>query len=234
MKKIFTIVTALLLSFSLLAFSPKSMLSISSTTRNPIILTIDNKSHNEKTSSGIVARDLMAGYHTIKIFQKKNNRYGKHRPGNDLQLIYHEKVYVKPGFHVDITVNRFGKAFIDERRINSTWYDDEDDNTDWNYNDHTMQAMSVNEFNQFKQVISNASFDNTKLIMAKQTISRNYFTSAQVKEIVCLFSFESSKLDIAKCAYKNSIDKNNYFIVSDALGFSSSKEELAAFLQTSM
>jgi hypothetical protein len=227
MKKIFTLTTTLFLTISLFAFSPKSILSISSGSKLPVTITIDNRNCDESNSNEVIVKDINAGYHNIKVYSQKTKWYSKRT-----QLIYTGNVYIKPGFHVDITINRFGKAFIDERKINSSYYDDDQDDNDWN-NDHSKQPMNVNEFDQFKQTINNGGFENTKLVMAKQTISDNYFTAAQVKEMLGLFSFESSKLEIAKAAYRNSIDKSNYFIVSDALVFSSSKEELAKFLETS-
>jgi hypothetical protein len=43
---------------------------------------------------------------------------------------------------------------------------------------------------------------------------------------VRLFGFESNKLDLAKQAYQNTIDKQNYHIVADELSFSTSKTDL--------
>jgi hypothetical protein len=229
MKKTFTLITALLVSACLFAFPNKGILTISSSSKSPVDITIDNRDCNENNSNDIVISDIKAGYHNIKVF-RESRQWNKKK-----QLLYNGNIYIKPGFHIDITINRFGKAFIDERKIVQGWYDDEDNNDDsggWD-NEHQMQSMSQNEFSQFKQTISNSSFESTKLALAKQVISKNNFTAAQVKETVGLFSFESSKLDIAKTAYRATTDKSNYFIVSDALGYNSSKEELATFLETS-
>ena len=228
MKKIFTLTTTFFLSLSLFAFPGKSMLSISSNSKVPVTILIDNRNCDENNSNEVIVQDINAGYHYIKVYREKSNWFSKKGP-----LIYSGNVYVKPGFHVDITINRFGKAFIDERQINATYNDDDDDHNTDPGNNHHFQAMSAHNFGQFKETISNAGFENTKLAIAKQTISNNYFTAAQVKEMMGLFSFESSKLDLAKTAYRKSIDKDNYFMVSDALVFSSSKEELATFLKTS-
>lgn len=245
MKHFFTLIFSLLLSASLLAFPYKSVLSISSASRLPVIISVDNIKYTEKGDNSIMVRNINAGFHTIRIFQKNNgwNGGGRHgyNDGYNQQVIYSGNIYVKPGVHTDIIINRFGKAYIDERQINSMYYgDDDQDCYDWNsgnnnggYNNNYHQAMEANNFRQLKQTINNAAFDNTKMSIAKQAMSNNYFNALQVKELMGLFSFENSKLDIAKSAYRNSVDKNNYFIVSDALTFSSSKEELARFIQSS-
>ena len=62
-------------------------------------------------------------------------------------------------------------------------------------------------------------------------IDRNQFLSDQVKHMMQLFSFENARLDLAKYAYGNTSDQRNYFVVYDALSYSSSKEQLAQYLK---
>lgn len=224
MKKIFTLSATLLLSFSLFAFPFKSVLTVSNISNYPVKIKIDNSNYNDNNNSkDIVVRDINAGYHNIKVYRENSNWNGRKN-----QVLFSGNIYVKPGFHTDIIINRFGKAFIDEQQITQGWYDNQDDD-----NCDNMQPMQLSDFNQLKQTINNAGFDNAKLSIAKQTMSNNYFTAAQVKELVDLFSFENSKLDMAKSAYRATSDKGNYFMVSNALKYNSSKEELAKFLQTS-
>ncbi len=230
MKKFSTLITALILSFSVFAFSPQSMLSVSSNTKYPVTVTIDNRSCADKISNDIIMKDINAGYHSIKVYREKM-RYDKRTSFNgNRQLVYSGNVYVRPGFHVDIIINRFGKAFIDEEKINSSYDDDHDT---WNDHNDRKEPMSAFEFNQFKETICNNSFDDTKLAVATQALSSNYFTAAQVRDMIELFSFENNKLGLAKSAYRSCIDKSNYYVVSNAFSFESSREELAKFLETS-
>ena len=230
MKKFSTLITALILSFSVFAFSPQSMLSVSSNMKYPVTISIDNRNCADKNSDDVIMKEINAGYHSIKVYREKMIYDKRSSFNGDRQLVYSGNVYVRPGFHVDITINRFGKAFIDERKISSS-YDDDDNN--WNDHNDRKEPMSAVEFNQFKQTICNNSFDDTKLAVATQAISCNYFTAAQVEDMIELFSFENNKLGLAKSAYRSCIDKHNYYVVSNALCFESSKEELAKFLETS-
>ena len=104
-----------------------------------------------------------------------------------------------------------------------------------NYNNNQQQnnsncngnyAMSSSNFSAAKSTISKQSFDETKLSTAKQVISSNCLTAAQIKEIMLLFSFEETRLTLAKEAHSRCVDKNNYFVLNDAFNFSSSVEEL--------
>lgn len=244
MKKFFTLIAVLSVTFSLFAQPEETSrraniyqgkLSVSTISNYPVKVLIDGNNYNGRSNDdGLMINDIRSGYHSIKVYRQKKNKYTNDRwEKKNMQLIYEGNIYVKPRYHVDVTINRFGKAFIDERLMNDSYYDDGDDreNRGWDNNDNNNQQMSSRSFDQFKQVIRNESFDNTRLTLAKQTIASNYFSAAQVKEIVGLFSFENSKLDIAKYSYKYTLDKNNYFLLNDAFSYSSSKEELARYIQ---
>ncbi len=91
-------------------------------------------------------------------------------------------------------------------------------------------AMDPQTFNDAKQSISNASFEDTKLSTAKTILAGNYVSTSQVMEICGLFSFENSKLDFAKFAYNKTVDKNNYYKVGGVFDFDSNKQALNEFI----
>jgi hypothetical protein len=91
--------------------------------------------------------------------------------------------------------------------------------------------VNTPEFKEVTESISKQSFNSTKVTIAKQIITaKRCFTSEQIRDIVKLFTFEDSRLEIAKFAWDFCIDKQNYFKVNDAFTFSSSSEELAKFI----
>jgi len=108
-------------------------------------------------------------------------------------------------------------------RQEDDWYDD-----DRGYRDHGrfMTPISDREFSQVLQSLSREWFENDKMSKARQVVDGNLFTSAQVKQLVQMFSIESNKLELAKYAYANTIDKQNYYVVDDAFSMSRSKREL--------
>lgn len=82
------------------------------------------------------------------------------------------------------------------------------------------------DFMSAKSSISSKSFEDSKLTTAKQIANSNCLTADQVKQIMKLFSFESSRLDFAKYAYPHTFDVGNYFKVNDAFEFESSIDDL--------
>jgi len=94
-----------------------------------------------------------------------------------------------------------------------------------------ISPMSDTDFQSAKKSIASKSFEDSKLTTAKQIVSANCVLSSQVKEIMDVFGFESSRLEFAKYAYKYTYDKNNYYKVNEGFKFESSIDELNEFLQ---
>ena len=91
-------------------------------------------------------------------------------------------------------------------------------------------GMNDYDFNNLVRTIDHLSFESSKLKVAKQAVAFNTLTSRQVAELVGMMTFESSKLELAKIAFKNTVDKQNYFIINDAFSFESSISELNEFI----
>ena len=94
-----------------------------------------------------------------------------------------------------------------------------------------VKAMSATDFQAAKSSISKQSFSETKMNVAKQAI-KGCLNTAQVRELIPLFSFEGDKLSFAKLAYDYTVDKNNYYTLTDLFGFSSSVDDLTEFLNS--
>ncbi len=104
---------------------------------------------------------------------------------------------------------------------------DKKDYNDYGYN----QTMTDIEFNRVLESIQKEWFESNKAKSATQIITTNYFSTVQVKQLLQLFSFENTKLDLAKQAYGKTVDQRNYFMINDVFSFSSSKEELARYIR---
>lgn len=92
--------------------------------------------------------------------------------------------------------------------------------------------MNSTSFQAAKASIEKQSFSETKMKTAKQVLNSNCLSTAQIVEIMNLFSFEGSKLDFAKTAYAKCTDRGNYFMVNDAFSFSSSVSDLSDYIDS--
>ena len=252
MKKIFTLFASLGFAISLFAApipigaKPKSMLTIKSNDLGDVRVVLDGKRFESNTST-ITIQDLNPGYHTIKVYHQKstgffsilNKRY---------EVVYNTSLNIRAGTLIQLTVDRFGKTSMMESKIGRGQgrgsendygrdrdfnYDHDGQWGDYDNNAGYAKGMNDREFKQTVQEISKEWLETNKLKSATQIVTTNNLTSAQVKQLVLLFNFESNKLELAKQAYRNTVDKNNYSMINDVFSFSGSKDELARFIRSS-
>jgi len=245
MKKIFTLLVASVFTLTLFAANRPSQLSVSLPGNSNIRVIVDN-SRYENSDNNITIGDLSNGYHSIKVYEVKNQS----RFFNDSKLVYTSSVLIKPAYQVNIMINRNGKAVIDEQRLfDDRKYNDRDRdnrggrNNDYPYNDRNNNRyerddhnrggyqMSNERFYQALCIIEKENFDNRRFTIAKEIVEDNYLSTAQVKQMLQLFSFDVNKLELAKYAYIKTMDKNNYFMLYDVFAMNSYKERLAEFVR---
>lgn len=259
MKKIFTLLTAALVTLTSFADHGSGRITITDFSNKQLLIELDGQRYQDP-GAGIVIDDLRPGYHTIQVYALERRRHdwrGIFGGGSRRQLLYNSTVLVKPRLNVCITVNRFGQVEVDEYKIYGNKRRDRDD--DWGRGrdrgreydrdrdnrgndrgreydrndryDNTRGTMDARSFEMLKSALYRESFEKSRLEIAKQTIDRNSFSTQQVREMALLFAFENNKLELVKYAYGNTIDRNNYFQLYDVFSFNSSKEELADYIR---
>lgn len=93
--------------------------------------------------------------------------------------------------------------------------------------------VSAEEFKEITASISEATFENTKMNLAKSILSQKQcFSSSQIKTMVNLMTFDRTKLELAKFAYDYCTDSDNYFKLNSAFGHSSTQNELIEFVNS--
>lgn len=88
------------------------------------------------------------------------------------------------------------------------------------------------EAEQMKAQIDAEAFSDDQLFIARSLAKDKCFTAQQVVVVMSAFKFEDGRLEIAKNLYGNTLNKNEYELCVDALTFSSSKDELRAYIQS--
>jgi len=256
MKKIFTLLAAALVTLTSFAERADGRITITDNSSKQLWVEVDGKSFQARDRK-IVIDNLRPGFHTVKLFTQERYRdiRGIFDPNGRRQVLFNSRVNVKSRKNTVITVNRFGQVQVDERKVNGKDRDDDwdrdydrdndydkdydrgnDRDYDRNYDndnryDNTRGAMDSRSFEMLKAALSRESFEKTRMEIVKQSIDRNNFSTMQVREMLLLFAFENSKLDLAKYAYGHTVDKNNYFQLYNVFSFNTSKEELADYIR---
>jgi|GEM_PF-573895 len=94
-----------------------------------------------------------------------------------------------------------------------------------------MVLMSGAAFNGLLRSLEAQRFDEVRLAMLRDALSRNAFTALQLRDLLCTLDFEANRLEAAKFGYASLIDPQNIHLVTDAFRFSGSTAELYAFIR---
>jgi len=231
------------------AAKPQSILTIKSVDNSDIRVVLDGKRF-EPNDNSVMLRGINDGYHTIKVFKQKRNGIFN-MAGKKYELVYNTSINVKKKTHLFITIERNGRISMQENKIKKDWasqdrgwdngkgdrndggYDFDRDGQLGDYDNHEgyKSGMNDREFSNVLQSIEKEWLESNKLKSASQIVKSNSLSTAQVEQILLLFSFENNKLELAKQAYANTVDKGNYSRLYDVFSFNSSKTELERYIQ---
>ncbi|MFK7904760.1 MAG: DUF4476 domain-containing protein [Chitinophagales bacterium] len=85
--------------------------------------------------------------------------------------------------------------------------------------------LKATEITSLKSSLEKEEFENRKLQAAKKLISGKCLNFNQLKEVMSLFEFEKSKLDLAKFGYHYIQDVDNYTVVQETFEFGESNSD---------
>jgi hypothetical protein len=95
---------------------------------------------------------------------------------------------------------------------------------------HDFPYVCERSFSDIQRAVDCRSFDSDKLLVAKQIVRDRILSADQVRRLMLAFSFESSRLEFAKFAYRFTHDRNNYYVVNSSFTFSSSVRDLDRYI----
>jgi hypothetical protein len=241
MKKVLAIVTAGFLGIS--AFSQTVTVSVNGNKNNQVV--VDGQTYTNTTVSRngkkneIVIPNLRSGQHSIQVFRANGNN----RRSTEL---YANTFTLRPNYDLQITVNgNNGRVRMVEstnnaaydpygnRNNNDPYYNNNNDPY-YNNNNNYRVAMAESDFNNLYQSIRGKWLPGSKMNAATSAFNNTSynFSSAQIRQVIQLLSSEANRLDLAKLAYDNAIDPNNYYSqVYDLLSNQSSRDELNNYIR---
>lgn len=237
MKAIFTLFSSLLLSMTLLAadsrFSSSVMVKLNE--QADIRVVLDGKSFDPAGNAMIIG-NVQPGRHQVKVYRE--SRTGFRNSSFRYELVYDQNIQLRGNTQLLIALDKNGRVQLTETRVqqkdnrfndrSSRYYDFNRDGQFGGYDDRIVYnpAMSDREFDRVLQSISKEWLESNKLKSATHIVKSNNVTTDQVKELMRLFQFENNKLEVARQAYTNVVDKWNFREVLTLLSFQESRREL--------
>lgn len=250
MKRLLLLSTMIVaLALSAFTANASTRLHIASYDNAPIVVTIDGVEYGPFSNRHKLA-GIAPGVHNMRITALYTNPYSAY---NTQQVIYNGPVNLPFGYEVHATVNPYNGLNIDQMYAMGPEPVNVGGGVVCAYPGNAVVGKPVsypvghpvyepvpqpplimpmydNDFAGLMNAIRNRPFDSTKRQLAAQAISSNYFTSAQIMNMLGLFSFDSSKLEIAKLAYTRTVDPEHYYLVYDAFSFDSSVRNLSNYM----
>jgi len=195
---------------------------------------IDNQSYNHVNN--LYLSDLTPGIHSLRVVKTKRNKYGN---GGFKQVLYSGNLHIPKNSNVIaiITLDRQLSLQIKKKKVvsHNNYTSQHKHNIGLGCNEYygcfpTQYIMGEYEFGQLVNMLNETSFDSDKLIIVKQMLINNNLNTEQVTLLANQFTFDSNKLTFAKMAYSKTVDKQNYFLVSNVFTFSRSIQSLNEYI----
>lgn len=92
--------------------------------------------------------------------------------------------------------------------------------------------ISNSDFMVLVESIKNESFDEDKLSVISIAAKYHFFLVEQVLQLIDLYPYSDSKIEIIKYTYPNIIDKNNSHRLINAFTFSSDKDKVSEIINS--
>ena len=240
MKTIFTLLASLLVTIGVMAANVynSSKISVTAAGKEDLRVVLNGKRF-ETTGNNITIDNLKAGTHTIKVYREKSTGF-YNILGKRYEMVYDTRIRISNSTHVNISVDRNGRTTMKETVIKNKGrgYGRDHDRTydydDGQWGDYPVyvESKGMNN-NDFERVVKNISAEwreSNKIKSATQVVKSNSLTSNQVAQLVSLFAIESYKLELAKVAYANTVDKKYYDYVLAQLS-KTSKSEFTKYIR---
>lgn len=227
----FLIVCLMLVATVALQAAPLKGLSVNSV-KGPIVVCIDGQEMCPPTLSCFVA-NLRSGYYRIEVFEIDPNSSPRFpRRG---AVLYNNRIYISNSGVKEIVVGDRDVISTDRDREDGRDVIYTDRDRDYRYDGGSyrrVRPMSANMFETLYTKVRNEPFDSDKLnLIQTAVIGGAYFTCDQCKRLMSIYSFDKDKIKVFKLLYPRIVDRENMFLVMDALTFSSSKNEISQFMR---
>jgi len=219
-----------------------------------INIAVDDRYFNKKGTS-VTMGDLPPGRHRLAIYSVVQSRNGR---GHE-EIIYSGKIITHDGSITLFTYDADNRQIdVQEQDMNSYMQNNPPaNNGPGNYNNNMPQGNNYNnnydnnrgqQFNQparqletptltdvkidqLKTRVMDKKTDTERMKLMKDALSSEKMTTDQVAAMMDWYNFEDSKVEFAKWAYPNTLDKNNFSSLENKLTYKDYVDNLDNFIK---
>lgn len=239
---------------ALQAQSNRSAVRIAFNDGSPVVVTLDDRRY-KKHGTSLTIGDLPPGKHYLKVYAYTPFKASN---GGNAELIFQGKVKIKANMFyngiVDISNGTLtmnpeplqGQANPPQNAPQPNSFNSGNDGqmADNNTNNNpaanapatAMKDMppydfKVNDMGKLKLQIDKLETDSDKLKLMKSTLDKRTYITDEIRQMFSWLSFDDSRLDFVKWAYKGVVDPENYSSLGNEFSFGDTQKAFEQFLQ---
>jgi hypothetical protein len=242
MKRViqFCIFAALLMLWGK-AFSQGTTLTVIADNAEKFTMEVNGSTQNSTPHARVTATDLFGPTIKVKVFidgveVAPVSKTVFNKPATDFYYVLHKNakgVYVLDAVSSDYTpkVKEETTATPPVKETKATAAEPKDTKAASKESGCT-EPLTTEEFVGVYASVSARPFEPNKLSGAKNVVVEKCITVTELKELIYLLDYESSRLELAKYAYAHIFDPGNYSEVDDVFHSSSSVESLHSYINS--
>ena len=234
----------------------QSMLKVRLADNSLINISVDGRYFNKKGTS-VTMGDIPPGRHRLVIYQVMQARYGR---GHE-EVVYSGKIVTHEGNITLFTYDPNSQQFdMQEQDMNSYTQNNPptnngngnnnmppqgNNNNNYGNNNfgydsrnqpaprHQMEATTLTDvkIDQLKTRTMDKKTDTERLKLMKDALGSEKMTTDQVGTMMDWYNFEDSKVEFAKWAFNNTVDKENFTSLENKLTYKDYVDELDKFIK---
>jgi hypothetical protein len=233
MKKIFLTCIAVIgaVVIAIAQQKQRSVIRVALSDDSRLAISIDDR-YYDKQGRSLTVGDLPAGRHRLKIYSFVPY---KNRKGGRARTLYSGMITISEGTITYLTydINSDKLRAKTEYLETNNWNNETDATRPMTPRDHTYSnQLNGQDISALKAAVDERITDTDKQKLVQSVLEGSSYTTEQVRTIISWFNFESTKLDVAKWAYKGVSDKQNYWKVESDFTYTSSKDEFNTYISS--
>jgi len=192
--------------------------TISTSNFHKIRVSIDGVLWNKRPAREVSINHIKPGRHHARI-----EVFGKHG-----KRVIHDQIYLKGGFESRFLVNsRYGHTGIVRTELHPLRYVAHGRP----FNAPIIHKVIINPatLNSLADRLERARFDGDKLNIVHNELKYVNVYAEDIALLMQFFTYESSRLDIARYAYPKIIDKENIYLVQQSFRFDTTRREFERY-----
>jgi hypothetical protein len=224
MKAILTFVLASFLTISSIAQTTSTVniifRGINKGTKNYQVM-LDGNSYYSNNNSDNVANykitldNLALGTHSLKLYRLKNNDPAYNN--RTQTFVYSKNFELRQGYDMNITILPTGRVQFSEQ------------SSPFNNNNQSVAGAQISDydFNELLQSVQAKRSQYLKVTTVRNAFenSANYFSTAQIRQLLSYVTSERNKLDLVKLSYRGVTDPYNFTQLSDLFSSTAYRNE---------